>query len=227
MAKKVVGIISGGLDSVAFAASRIGPEDELHVLTFDYKQKANKEIPAAREALKNIATEFKVLDIGFMKELWPNTQLTDDTVEIEDKYTSSVVVPIRNAVFITIGMAYAYSLKADEVVTGSHLGDTAIGENNEPMYPDCAPEFTEAMQTALHLGHFRSERGTKIINPAVLGLTKADIIKSGYLILGDAIFKTWSCYHAKEKQCGVCESCNNRKAAFKAAGIKDLTEYLV
>jgi len=225
MGKTIVGIISGGLDSVAFAASRIGPEDELHVLTFDYGQKANKEIPAAKEALDGIAVDFKVLDIGFMKELWPNTQLTDDTVEVEDRYTTSVVVPIRNAVFITIGMAYAYSLKADEVVTGSHLGDTTIGVNNEPMYPDCAPEFTESLQTALHLGHFRSERKTKIINPALLGLTKMDIIKSGYPVLGDAIFKTWSCYHTGEKQCGVCESCYNRKNAFKASGIEDLTEY--
>lgn len=225
MGKKIVGIISGGLDSVAFAASRIGPDDELHVLTFNYGQKANREIKAAKEALEGIAKEFKVLDITFMKKLWPRTQLTDDTVKVEDGYTTSVVVPIRNAVFITIGMAYAYSIGADEVVTGSHMSDVGIGPEGEPMYPDCSPEFTEAIQTALHLGHFRKYRKTRILNPAILGMTKADIITAGHPVLKDKIFKTWSCYHSGEKQCGHCESCNNRKAAFKIAGINDKTDY--
>lgn len=227
MSKKIVGIVSGGLDSVAFAASRVKPGDELSILTFNYGQKATREIDAAKEALEGIAKEFKILDITFMKKLWPRTQLTDDTVKVEEGYTPSVVVPIRNAVFITIGMAYAYSIGADEVVTGSHMSDTTIGVGGEPMYPDCAPEFTEAIQTALHLGHFRKYRKTKIINPALFGMTKADIIKAGYPILGSKIFKTWSCYHSAEKQCGKCESCNNRKAAFVKAGVKDETSYRV
>lgn len=221
---KKVGIISGGLDSVGFAASRVKPGDELYVLTFNYGQKANKEIQAAQEALKGIAKEFKVLDISFMKQLWPNTQLTDDTVKVEEGYKASVVVPIRNAVFITIGMAFAYSIEAAEVLTGSHLSDCCISDG-EPMYPDCSPEFTEAMQTALHLGHFRKYRKVQLLNPAILGMSKAQIAAAGFPVLGDNIFKTWSCYEAKEKQCGKCESCNNRKAAFKAAGIEDKTVY--
>jgi len=224
--KKIVGIISGGLDSVSFAASRVKPGDDLYVLTFNYGQKASTEILAAQRALKDVAKEFKVLDITFMKKLWPNTQLTDDTVKVEESYTKSVVVPIRNAVFITIGMAYAYSIKADELVTGSHLSDCTVSDG-EPMYPDCSPEFTEAIQTALHLGHFRKERKTKILNPAVLGMTKADIVRTGYPVLGNNIFETWSCYSAGEQQCGVCESCHNRQDAFKAAGVEDKTNYKV
>lgn len=222
--KKIVGIVSGGLDSVAFAASRVQPGDELYVLTFNYGQKASAEILAAQEALKGVAKEFKVLDITFMKKLWPRTQLTDDTVKVEDGYTSSVVVPIRNAVFITIGTAFGYSIDADEVVTGSHLSDCTI-DNGEPMYPDCSPEFTEAIQTALHLGHFRKHRKIKILNPAVLGMSKADIVRAGYPVLGDSIFKTWSCYSTGEKQCGHCESCNNRKTAFRLAQVVDKTHY--
>jgi 7-cyano-7-deazaguanine synthase len=223
--RKIVGIVSGGIDSVSFAASRIqSSEDELHVLTFNYGQKANKEIEAAREALKGIVKEFKVLDISFMKSLWPNTQLTDDSVAVEDSYSPSVVVPIRNAVFITIGMAYAYSIGADEVVTGSHLSDSGVFKG-EPMYPDCTPEFTEALQTALHIGHFREGRKTLILNPSVFNMGKADIIAAGYPILGDNIFKTWSCYNSAEKQCGVCESCRNRQHAFAKANIVDKTVY--
>ncbi|MCI8499284.1 MAG: 7-cyano-7-deazaguanine synthase QueC, partial [Clostridia bacterium] len=32
---------------------------------------------------------------------------------------------------------------------------------------------------------------------------------------------TWSCYSGGEKPCGVCATCRDRTAAFKANGIED------
>jgi len=43
--------------------------------------------------------------------------------------------------------------------------------------------------------------------------------------LGVPLAKTWSCYLNGPVHYGVCESCNNRKKAFKEAGIDDPTEY--
>ena len=51
--------------------------------------------------------------------------------------------------------------------------------------------------------------------------------KKGYDVLGDNIFNTWSCYQDGKIQCGKCESCNNRKAAFLESGIEDKTHYLM
>ena len=56
-------------------------------------------------------------------------------------------------------------------------------------------------------------------------MNKSDLIKKSYPILGDFIFQTWSCYRSDEKQCGNCESCNNRNKAFDKIDIKDLTNY--
>ena len=55
---------------------------------------------------------------------------------------------------------------------------------------------------------------------------KSDLIKKGYKVLGNEIFKTWSCYLSGKVQCGKCESCNNRKIAFAKAKIEDKTKYL-
>ena len=52
------------------------------------------------------------------------------------------------------------------------------------------------------------------------------LLKKGYDVFGDKIFNTWSCYKNGNMQCGKCESCNNRKAAFVEAGIEDKTHYL-
>ncbi len=57
------------------------------------------------------------------------------------------------------------------------------------------------------------------------GRTTLILHTKGYDVLGDKIFNTWSCYKNGKVQCGKCESCNNRKAAFLEAGIDDKTLY--
>ena len=90
----------------------------------------------------------------------------------------------------------------------------------EAFYPDCRREFYEAFQEAARLG---TEK------PIVIKSPFSDIQKSGIIKkaveLGVPLEKTWSCYLNGPIHCGVCESCNNRKKAFKEAGIPDPTEY--
>ena len=67
--------------------------------------------------------------------------------------------------------------------------------------------------------------------PVVQGMSKTELLKIGYSILGDKVFDTWSCYSNGIKikgnylHCGSCESCINRKAAIRNAGIEDQTHY--
>ena len=138
-------------------------------------------------------------------------------------FQSNIIVPIRNAVFLTIATAYAFSLGADTVAYGAHLTD-------QP-YPDCRPEFTNKLAEALNLGDIDAIREgghppVKMWSPAIQGLSKSEMLKISYRLLGMEVFRTWSCYLDGENQCGNCESCHNRKNAFKQAGITDLTAYV-
>jgi 7-cyano-7-deazaguanine synthase len=69
------------------------------------------------------------------------------------------------------------------------------------------------------------------MSPAVAGLDKPSLLKTGYNILGDRIFQTWSCYSDGVRagrgyiHCGKCESCISRKKAFTTARIEDKTRY--
>lgn len=197
---------------------------EIYPITFDYGQRARREIERAKEigrALK--AAQHKIIDISFMKDLYGSSNvLTDESKSMPSSFQSSIIVPIRNAIFLTIGTAYAFSIGAEVVAYGAHLSD-------QP-YPDCRPEFSKKMADVLNLGDIDAisegnHPPVEIWSPAIQGLNKAEMLKISYKLLNDKVFRTWSCYLDGEKQCGTCESCNNRKLAFRLAGIKDRTDY--
>ena len=222
--KKAVIVFSGGIDSVC-AVSFLRSRYEFYGITFSYGQKASKEITTAKSFAKKLGLkQHKIIDIGFMKELYGDSNvLTSTKREIPSKFEYSIVVPIRNAVFLSIASAWAFTLNASLVVYGAHTGDKH--------YPDCRPTFTKKLEAAFNQGEVDGinsglRKTIEIWSPYREGLSKSDLLKTGMKVLGDSIFKTWSCYSNKKYHCGVCESCNNRKIAFQKTGITDKTKYL-
>ena len=222
--KKAVVVFSGGLDSVC-ACVYLKSRYDLYGISFSYGQRASPEIKSAKKFAKILGLkEHKIIDIGFMQDLYGKTNvLTDSKTKLPSKFEYSIVVPIRNAVFLSIATAWAFSLKASLVAFGAHKGDKN--------YPDCRPSFSKKIQGAFNEGEIDGikmgvRKAIKIWSPYQKNLAKSDVIKKGYKVLGNSIYKTWSCYSNKKFHCGKCESCNNRKLAFKAAKIKDKTEYM-
>ena len=221
--RKAVVVFSGGLDSVCSAALSRGYE--LYGITFSYGQKAGREVAAARSLGKRLGLRrHKVIDIGFMRQLYGDSNaLTSPRRRIPGEFDYSIVVPIRNAVFLSVASAWAYSLGASRVAFGAHTGDRH--------YPDCRPAFARRLEAALNLGERDGiESGLRgkieIWSPYREGLSKDELIRRGMRIIGDAVFRTWSCYSDGRLQCGRCESCINRRRAFARAGVTDRTRYL-
>lgn len=222
--KKAVVILSGGLDSLCLGAY-LSSKYDLSGITFSYGQRAVRELEAARLVGKILKLkEHKIIPIDFMKSLYSKTNvLTDTKKNLPSKFDYSIVVPIRNAVFLSIATAWAFSLKASLVAYGAHTDDQK--------YPDCRPTFSRKIESALNEGEIDGiKRGLrnkiKVWTPYSAGISKSTLLKAGYAKFGDNIFKTWSCYSNLRHHCGRCESCNNRKIAFAKAKIKDKTKYL-
>ena len=222
--KKAVVICSGGLDSLCLGA-HLSKQYELYGITFSYGQRASKELEAAKKVGRALhLKEHKIIPLDFMKALYGTSNvLTSTKKSLPSKFEYSIVVPIRNAIFVTIATAWAFSLRASLVAYGAHTDDIK--------YPDCRPAFSKKIESALNQGEIDGIRlgirnRIKVWSPYSAGISKSTLVKAGYEKFGDKIFQTWSCYANSKHHCGKCESCNNRKAAFIEAKIKDKTKYL-
>ena len=221
MAKKCVSCISGGVDSFSIAILMSRRGYEIHPIVFNYKQKAAKEEQVV-EKLCNKLNFMKPLKIsigGDVEKIWSGRQLIDRNVEIQQVFQPSIIVPIRNAIFVTIAASYALNIGAEAVTYGGLIDDTD--------FPDSRPRVARIIEELVKYAHPPAGfHKVRVISPATEGLSKFEMIKIAYGIVGDLLFETWSCYAGGEKHCGECMSCLKRHEAFVKAGIIDKTEYL-
>lgn len=215
---KVVAIVSGGMDSVAMLYGLAKSDEVAEVLTFHYGQRHSREIEFARAAAMRLNLPHRIVPLRVLGEMATGSSLTDATIEVPeghyaDESMKATVVPNRNMVMLSIAAARAISLKADAVAYAAHAGDHTI-------YPDCRPEFVEAMRQAFQLMDWHPVR----LFAPFIGSTKADIVRLGAR-RGVPFELTWSCYKGGRLHCGKCGTCVERREAFEVAGYPDPTEY--
>jgi 7-cyano-7-deazaguanine synthase len=212
--EKCVVVLSGGPDSstVAYWARKQGYD--LHAITYKYGQIATKEVEYAARIAERLGTPIKVVDLSSLRDIFSGvTSLCDENIPITSNFSQPIIVPFRNAIFLSTAVAYAIAIGATRIFYGAQGSDEAF-------YPDCRKEFYESFEKAARLG-----TGHSISIKAPFGdIPKSALIRLGH-DLGVPFDLTWSCYLNGPKHCGKCESCMNRKKAFREAEVVDPTEY--
>lgn len=209
-------IVSGGMDSITLLYDY---KDRIALgISFDYGSNHNgKEIPYAKLHCNRLGIPHITIPLDFMHKYFKSSLLEGAEAIPEGHYESenmkSTVVPFRNGIMLSIAAGMAESKNLSYVMIANHGGDHAI-------YPDCRPEFIDAMSNATSAGSYN---GVKILAPYT-NITKADIARRGKQ-LGIDYSETWSCYKGGEKHCGKCGTCVERIEALREAGIEDTTEY--
>ena len=205
--KKITLIYSGGSDSFTLLNYAISKNIDVDCITFSYGQKHKKEIDYAKSVCRESNKKHTIIDIDNTEALFGSSSLTSDDNQIpygsymEDTMRSTIV-PNRNMIFLSYAIAYSIANKINEVWYGAHAGDHFI-------YPDCRPEFLDAMNNAAGL----CDPNKIVIEAPFINLTKGEIIKIG-LNLDLDYSKAWTCYEGKDIPCGRCGSCVERAEAF-------------
>jgi 7-cyano-7-deazaguanine synthase len=231
-------LLSGGLDSTTVAAQACRQGYELSAVTVHYSQAHSREVRSAQSVAEALAIRHRVVDVTFFKDLAWYSALThpeqfalplDRTPEGMAQDIPVTYVPLRNTFFLTLAAAYLESeaLRAIEtkratpanVQAALFIAANAIDYSG---YPDCRPEYYQAVAESLRLG---SKLGTQYgipfhIETPLIDKTKAEIVRLA-IEVGAPLEHTWSCYAGAERPCGRCDSCLLRAKGFAEAGLAD------
>lgn len=220
--KKAIVLLSGGLDSATVLAMAKAQGFECHCLTVHYGQRHQAEILAARSTAESLgAADLKEAHVDL--RLFGGSALTADIDVPKDRNEAEMeseipitYVPARNTILLSLALGFAEAVRANDIFCGVNAVDYSG-------YPDCRPEFVAAFQSLARLATKAGVEGAEItIHAPLIHLTKPEIITEG-LKLGVDYSLTHSCYDPDDqgKACGRCDSCQIRRSAFAALGLKD------
>lgn len=227
--KKILVLLSGGIDSttcLAIAVDKVGAKN-VETLNITYGQKHVKEIENAKNVANFYGVNYNHIDLSeIMKysncsllqhstENIKHASYAEQLAEMGGEGTVTTYVPFRNGLMLSAAASYAISTGCSEIYYGAHADDAA-----GRAYPDCTPEFSEAMNTAIYEG---TGRVVKMTAP-LINFNKSQVVKTG-LSLGAPYNLTWSCYEGHEKACGTCGTCLDRINAFKTNNAIDEIPY--
>lgn len=194
----------------------------VYALSFDYGQRHDVELDAARRVAKAFAVaEHKIVPINL--RAIGGSALTDDRMSVPTEEADGIpltYVPARNTVFLSIALGWAEVLQAHDIF----IGVSAVDYSG---YPDCRPEYIAAYEQMANLATKMGVEGERLrIQTPLIDLSKAETIALG-VQLGVDYGLTVSCYQADDqgRACGVCDSCRLRKRGFEQAGVADPTRY--
>lgn len=218
---KVIALLSGGLDSTSLIAELLAQGHEVEAIGVNYGQRHKKELLSALAVCQHYGIRFDEVNLEVLKPFLGGSSLTTDSVVVPDGHYAEetmriTVVANRNAIMLSVAAGIASARKFDAVATAVHSGDHYI-------YPDCRPEFIEAMSKAVQLGTHTF--GDITIMAPFVQISKADIAKRG-VAYNAPLALSWSCYKGGDIHCGACGTCFERREAFTLAGETDPTVYL-
>ena len=225
---KALVLFSGGLDStvcLGLAVQKYGA-GEVMALSVFYGQKHSREMEASEKAAAYYGVKRVTLDLGEIFKGSSCTLLQGSQEEIpHEEYADQLAktggapvntyVPFRNGLFLSAAASVALSNGCSEVWYGAHADDSAGSA-----YPDTSPAFNRAVSETVRLG---SGGALRIVAPFI-DRPKAEVVRRGAEI-GVPFELTWSCYEGKEKACGVCGTCRDRRRAFALNHLTDPIEY--
>lgn len=238
--KQAVLSLSGGMDSTSLLIHLLANGYQVKAYSFDYGQRHKLELERLKANIEYLQSKdqpvaWGVIDLKSVfsdstSSLLPQSGIEVPTGHYADETMKGTVIENRNAIFSSAiyskALAWANKTEKDvQICLGTHSGDHAI-------YPDCRPEFHEALDYAFKIGNWGSERVSSYL-PYLYG-DKFSILQDCWsccvrldIDFMTVLSNTNTCYQPNEngESCGKCGSCVERLEAFEKLGMTDPVQY--
>ena len=211
----VAALASGGLDSAILVADLLRRGRVVHPiyvrfgLAWEPTEEAHLRL--FLETLKSPAlAPLTVLNVPIASVYGTHWSVSGDAVPDERSADEAVYLPGRNLLLLAQPSVWC-------ALHGVHT--IALGTLKGNPFPDSSREFFDDFAALVQRGMGHS---LEVVTPFA-GLTKADVLELGR---GLALQHTFSCIDPQGgRHCGHCNKCAERRRAFSALQIDDLTEY--
>lgn len=206
-------LFSGGVDSSTCLGMAKEKDKDVIAVSINYGQRHSQaELSAAKKVAAHYQVPIKEIDLSTVFA-GGHSSLTDQSLEVSlgdyaDQKEGNTEVEFRNGVFLSVITSLAMQYGADQVFFGAHMDESGH------VYPDCSPDFVNAMTKAVEAG----SGGKVTLMTPFLYSTKADLVAYGKSI-GVPYQLTYSCYQGTDPACGQCGTCIDRKKAFEKNGL--------
>ena len=224
--KHAIVLLSGGLDSATVLAIARSQGYETYALSFDYGQRHQPEIEAAKKIADSLGAK-KHLVVKIDNQIFAGSALTDKIDVPKSRSEKQIAtgipvtyVPARNTIFLAHALAWAETIGAGHIFIGANAIDYSG-------YPDCRPEFIILFETLANVATKSGVEGARIqVHAPLIKMSKADIIRKAVELKVD-LSLTHSCYDPLPdgRACGECDSCQLRQKGFREAGVTDPIKY--
>lgn len=204
---RVLVLHSGGMDSTTCLYKAKAEGADVYSLGIAYGQGLAVELLFAKRQCESISVPREVISVAWRKperEIPTGRNPADMVGSV-----SKAFLPARNVTFLSIAVAHAAGLRADEV----HIGINAVDYSG---YPDCTVQFLEAFREMMAIAN----PGGAEVRAPLLHLSKPEIAKVAKG-LGIGPHDTWSCYRPQLAQgtlrpCEACDACKLHEYAWRS-----------
>lgn len=227
--KKVVAVLSGGLDSSVMTMLLVQKygSDNVVAVSYDYGQKQRVELERAHALCNKLGIQHKVLNLLILGDIALPMSANIGGTDVEMPTIEDVLgdpqpptyVPFRNMILLSLTMSFAEVKKASHVFTGLQVHD-------EYGYWDTSQRFVDSINAVASQNRTHK---VEVVAPFSHLSKKEEILLCGEMDNLGLLIDTISCYNpnAKGESCGKCPTCAERIANFAKAQIIDPIDYSV
>lgn len=192
-------LVSGGVESTTLLYQEHAAGRPLRALWIDYGQRAARHERACVEHhCELLKLRLDCLDLAAVGAAFRRVAAHD----------LHVPLPQRNLIALALGLSYATTLGAPEILI-------ALNRDDSQDYASASAAFLVHWRALVTSLAPQIETRTPLI-----ALSKADVVRAG-TALGVAWRRTYSCLLGHARHCGRCPQCRKRRAAFAEAGIAE------